>query len=106
MGLSSTPEEDAALLSMAVGMDQPPIDWIILHLPDDRYAAFREQGLGGEHTTVVLSGDYTACAFVADSLESVKDYIRQGYHERYKHDRSGSYKSYINEHRNDFSGWL
>jgi hypothetical protein len=106
MGLSSTPEEDAALLSMAVGMDQPPIDWIILHLPDDRYAAIWEQGWEGDTKTAVMNGNYAACAFVSYSLEPVKDYIRQGYRERYRNDRSGSYKNHIDKHLDDFSGWL
>lgn len=105
MGLRSTPGEDAELLRMAIS-DQPPIDWVILHLPDGRYAAFWEQGIGGEHTTAVVEGDYTACAFVSDSLESVKDYIRRGYRERYRNDSSGSYKAYIDENYSDFSGWL
>lgn len=106
MALSSTPEEDAALLRMAVVLDQPPIDWIILHLPNGRYAAFWEQGLGMDHTTAVVNGDYTVCAFVADSLEEVKDYIRQSYREEYRSGKPGSYKAYIDENYSDFLGWL
>lgn len=105
MGLSSTPEEDAELLRMAIS-EQPPLDWLVLNLPDGRYAAFWRQGLGGEHTTAVVEGDYTACAFVGGSLESVKDYIRREYCEQYRNDRSGSYKAHIDQRRRDFHGWI
>lgn len=106
MGLSSTSEENTALLNMAVILDNPPLDWIILHLPDGRYAAFWKQGLGGENTTAVMRGDYTACAFSADTLEEVKEYIRQDYCNKYRNDRSGSYRAYIDDNYVDFIGWL
>ncbi|MCI7974602.1 hypothetical protein ACT4YP_20890 (plasmid) [Acinetobacter baumannii] len=83
MSRSSTPEEQKALLRMVCGRptnwegDIPRKDWLILKLPDGQFGAFWQQGLEIEHCSAVVSGDYSACAFIGPTKQSVLEYIRE-----------------------------
>ncbi|EIT3284905.1 hypothetical protein L1565_004419 [Salmonella enterica] len=80
---SSTPEEQKVLLRMVCGRptnwvgDIPCKDWLILNLPDGRFAAFWGQGLEIEHCSAVVTGDYSACAFIGTTKQDVLKYIRE-----------------------------
>lgn len=82
MSRGSTPYEQKSLLAMVCGRptnwegDIPCKDWLVLKLPDGRYAAFWQQGLGIEHCSAVVEGDYSACAFVGATKQDVLRYIR------------------------------
>lgn len=81
---SSTHEEQKALLRMVC--DRPKTwhtdtfyshDWLVLNLPDGRYAAFWGQGLEISLCSSVVAGDFDAgCAFIGSTKEDVLRYIR------------------------------
>ena len=71
MGLGCTPEQLAKVRSMifeAVG------DWIILALPDGRFAALWGQGLESDHGRGVALGEYDGC-FAIGTLKLVRKAI-------------------------------
>ena len=76
MGIGATPEQVAKVAAMVVGEYGP--DWLILKLPDGRYAALWAQGLDGEHGAGVARGDYSGCFAICYSAKAVREAIDEG----------------------------
>lgn len=73
MSIASSPADVDVVLRMVVGRPTP--DWLVLHLPDGRYAAFWAQGLGIEHASGVAAGNYSGCAYIGATKADVLGYI-------------------------------
>lgn len=60
----ATPQDVRSMI-----FERVPPDWLILALPDGRYAALWAQGLEGPHGAGVPHGDYSGCYAVGDLAE-------------------------------------
>lgn len=69
MGYGCTPAELVQVTRMVRERIGP--DWLILALPDGRYAALWRQGLECEHGAGVARGDYSGC-YVVGTLAAVR----------------------------------
>ncbi len=69
MGIGCTPKELAVVSAMIHERIGP--DWLILALPDGRFAALWAQGLEGEHGAGVARGDYCGC-YAVGTLPEVR----------------------------------
>ncbi len=69
MGIGCTPRELAIVSGMIREVIAP--DWLILELPDGRFAALWRAGLAGEHGAGIAQGDYSGC-FAVGTLPEVR----------------------------------
>lgn len=69
MGWGCTPQELATVTAMVREVIEP--DWLILELPDGRFAALWRAGLEGEHGAGIAQGDYSGC-FAVGTLPEVR----------------------------------
>ncbi len=76
MGYGCTPEELARVSAMI--RERPTPDWVILELPDGRFAALWCQGLPGEHGAGVANGDYSGC-FAVGTLQEVREALEPAF---------------------------
>jgi hypothetical protein len=53
----------------------PYQEWMLLALPNEKWAAFWKQGLEIEHASSVASGDYSVCAAVCETREQALIYM-------------------------------
>lgn len=72
MGTGCHPSELAQVSAMV--RERVGEDWLILALPDRRYAALWTQGLEGEHGRGVVYGDYSGC-YIVGRLHEVRQAI-------------------------------
>lgn len=69
MGVGCTPRELAIVSGMIREVIAP--DWLILELPDGRFAALWRAGLESEHGAGIVQGDYSGC-FAVGTLPEVR----------------------------------
>jgi hypothetical protein len=69
MGIGCTPRELAIVSGMIREVIAP--DWLILELPDGRFAALWRAGLASEHGAGIAQGDYSGC-FAVGTLPEVR----------------------------------
>lgn len=74
MGLSSSQADKETIIRLCRPCPYP--EWLLLELPDGRFAAFWSQGFEADHATAVAEGDYkAACAFINKSKDRVLAYM-------------------------------
>jgi hypothetical protein len=82
MGYASTPEEDAIVLKMSRRCDYP--GWLLLELPDGRWAALWHAAIGSDYATGVAEGDYAgSCACISADKQVVLDYLTASFVREY-----------------------
>jgi hypothetical protein len=82
MGYASTPEEDAIVLKMSRRCDYP--GWLLLGLPDGRWAALWHAAIGSDYATGVAEGDYEgSCACISADKQVVLDYMTASFVQEY-----------------------
>lgn len=74
MGIGCTPAELVQVTAMVRERIGP--DWLVLALPDGRFAALWGQGLEGEHGAGIARGDYSGC-YAVGSLATVRTAIHE-----------------------------
>ena len=74
MGVGCNPEELARVAGMV--KERIGVDWLVLRLPDRRYAALWAQGLAGDHGRGVANGDYSGC-YAIGTLREVRAAARK-----------------------------
>ena len=72
MGIGCTPEQLKKVCSM---IHETVGEWIILALPDGRFAALWGQGLEGPHGRGVAMGEYDEGLFAVGTLKQVRKAI-------------------------------
>ena len=97
MGYASTPEEDAIVLKMSRRCAYP--GWLLLELPDGRWAALWHAAIGSDYATAVVEGNYQHCACVSADKQVVLDYMTQSFIAEYGGDPKDIAKLLRNYHR-------
>lgn len=74
MGRSSSQADKETIIRLSRPCPYP--EWLLLELPDGRFAAFWSQGFEVDNATLVAKGDYkSACAFINKNKELVLAYM-------------------------------
>ena len=107
MGYASTPEEDAIVLKMSRRCDYP--GWLLLELPDGRWAALWHAAIGSDYATGVAEGNYEgSCACISADKQVVLDYLTASFVQEYGGDPKDFAKllrAYKRESRENEKRW-